>query len=148
MVAMEPELEQNFRHNSLIGEENRLLTWESEDTHSNPSVGSSMIPSETSEDRDFVVSDTDKLSYVSHNSSEPFDSYYFCQEGWDKTSVNEVSGSLSITLRLLTEGFMIAGRENSHKNRHSTISEPRWASGGPVSCSVVFLGGEPSLNLA
>lgn len=42
---------------------------------------------------------------------------------------------------------MIAGRENSYQNRHSTISESRQASGGPVSYSVVFLLGEPILNV-
>jgi hypothetical protein len=34
-MAMVPRLKQNFRYNSSIGEENRVLTWESEDTHSN-----------------------------------------------------------------------------------------------------------------
>lgn len=106
-----------------------------------------MIPSETSEDRDFVVSDTDELSYVSHNCSKPFDSYYFCQGGCDGTSVNEVSGSISFTVRLLTVGFMIAVRENPNQNRHSTISESRRASGRSVSCSVVLLGGEAILNV-
>lgn len=51
---LEPGLEQKFRHNPSIDEENRLLTWQFEDTHSNLSVGSLKIPRETSETDQFL----------------------------------------------------------------------------------------------
>ncbi|KAJ5737472.1 uncharacterized protein N7483_002597 [Penicillium malachiteum] len=61
----------------MTSPENRLLTWESEDTDtcSVPSEKSSTVPSETSDDRDFIASDTERLSYASHHSSG--DSYPF-----------------------------------------------------------------------
>ncbi|KAJ5330580.1 hypothetical protein N7476_000363 [Penicillium atrosanguineum] len=56
--------------------ENRLLSWEPEDTCSASSEKSSVVPSETSEDRDFIVSDTENLSDASAESTEGFNSYY------------------------------------------------------------------------
>lgn len=56
--------------------DNMLLSWESEDTCSASSEKSSVIPSETSEDRDFIVSDTENLSNASAESTEGFNSYY------------------------------------------------------------------------
>ncbi|KAJ5642717.1 hypothetical protein N7490_001776 [Penicillium lividum] len=56
----------------MTSPENELLTWESEDTDtcSVPSEKSSTVPSETSDDRDFIASDTERLSHASHDSSD------------------------------------------------------------------------------
>ncbi|KAJ5533348.1 hypothetical protein N7494_009900 [Penicillium frequentans] len=56
----------------MTSSENVLLNWESEgtDTCSVPSEKSSTVPSETSDDRDFIASDSERLSYTSHDSSD------------------------------------------------------------------------------
>lgn len=56
----------------MTSPENVLLNWESEgtDTCSVPSEKSSTVPSETSDDRDFIASDSERLSYTSHDSSD------------------------------------------------------------------------------
>ncbi|KAJ5798946.1 uncharacterized protein N7503_006451 [Penicillium pulvis] len=67
---MEFLFDQSSGQESSIHEDNQLLPWESDDTYSNPSeTASETIQSETSEDRDFVISDTDQLSYASPSSS-------------------------------------------------------------------------------
>ncbi|KAJ5642496.1 hypothetical protein N7490_006496 [Penicillium lividum] len=67
---MEFLFEQPSDQESSIHDDNQLLSWESDDTYSNPSeTASETIQSETSEDRDFVIADTDQLSYASLSSS-------------------------------------------------------------------------------
>ena len=56
----------------MTSPENVLLNWESEgtDTCSVPSDKSSIVPSETSNDHDFIALDLERLLYTSYDSSD------------------------------------------------------------------------------
>ncbi|KAJ5982721.1 hypothetical protein N7451_012821 [Penicillium sp. IBT 35674x] len=55
----------------MTSPENVLLNWDSEGTDTCDSFEkSSTVPSETSTDRDFMASDSESLSYASHDSSD------------------------------------------------------------------------------
>jgi hypothetical protein len=88
---MEILFEQSCDQESSTQEDNQLLSWESDDAYSNPSeTASETIQPETSEDRDFVISDTDQLSYASlHSSNQSNASLKKVNRSWYSWEIND-----------------------------------------------------------
>jgi hypothetical protein len=123
----------------MTSPENVLLNWESEGTDTcTSSDKSSTVPSETSTDRDFIASDSESLSYASHNSSDAL--YLFRGHASEEEYGVQVSASRYILNHIANIVNIMTGQKNSNQNNRTTISDAEWPTCHQVSCSVVLVG--------
>ncbi|KAJ5461012.1 uncharacterized protein N7458_002564 [Penicillium daleae] len=118
------EMERILKKTKLFYNETELSSSDldgNETDYTDSDTQSESVPSETSEDRNFVVSDTDQLSYLSDSSSRSYDSESMVFKNLDQ-EISVSSGGLKIPIKT------IAQRVVSYEGRQVTQNLVLWYS--------------------